>query len=73
MVSTDQAHSVGDVLGVPVTPTGERRVTRVLEDDVDAGGGLLDALALDTLALLEARWHEVAGPLAEPVRRLGPG
>lgn len=64
VVSTDQAHSVGDVLGVPVTPTGERRVTRVLEDDVDAGGGLLDALALDTLALLEARWREVAGPLA---------
>lgn len=67
-MSTDQAHSVGDVLGVPVTPTGERRVMRVLEDDVDAGGGLLDALALDTLALLEARWHEAAGPLG---RRFG--
>ena len=64
VVSTDQAHSLGDVLGVSVTPTGERRATRVLEDDVDAGGGLLDALALDTLALLEARWHEVASPLA---------
>ena len=63
-VSTDQAHSLGDVLGTPVVPTGERRVTRVLEDDVDAGGGLLDALALDTLALLEARWREVARPLA---------
>jgi len=63
-VSTDQAHSLGDVLGTPVVPTGERRVTRVLEDDVDAGGGLLDALALDTLALLEARWLEVACPLA---------
>jgi arsenite-transporting ATPase len=63
-VSTDQAHSLGDVLGTPVVPTGERRVTRVLEDDVDAGGGLLDALALDTLALLEARWLEVARPLA---------
>jgi arsenite/tail-anchored protein-transporting ATPase len=63
-VSTDQAHSLGDVLGAPVVPTGERRVTRVLEDDVDAGGGLLDALALDTLALLEARWLEVARPLA---------
>ena len=64
VVSTDQAHSLGDVLGTPVVPTGERRVTRVLEDDVDAGGGLLDALALDTLALLEARWLEVARPLA---------
>ena len=63
-VSTDQAHSLGDVLGTPVVPTGERRVTRVLEDDVDAGGGLLDALALDTLALLEARWLEIARPLA---------
>ena len=63
-VSTDQAHSLGDVLGTPVVPTGQRRVTRVLEDDVDAGGGLLDALALDTLALLEARWLEVARPLA---------
>ena len=63
-VSTDQAHSLGDVLGTPVVATGERRVTRVFEDDVDAGGGLLDALALDTLALLEARWLEVARPLA---------
>ena len=63
-VSTDQAHSLGDVLDTPVVPTGQRRVTRVLEDDVDAGGGLLDALALDTLALLEARWLEVARPLA---------
>jgi len=63
-VSTDQAHSLGDVLGTPVVPTGERRATRVLEDDVDAGGGFLDALALDTLALLEARWLEVARPLA---------
>lgn len=64
LVSTDQAHSVGDVLDVAVPPTGERNVTRVLEDDVDAAGGFLDALALDTLALLEARWREVAGPLA---------
>ena len=63
-MSTDQAHSVGDVLGVPVAPTGERRMTRVLEDDADAGGGLLDAMALDTLALLEKRWREVAAPLA---------
>jgi arsenite/tail-anchored protein-transporting ATPase len=63
-VSTDQAHSLGDVLGTPVVPTGQRRVTRVLEDDVDAGGGFLDTLALDTLALLEARWQEAARPLA---------
>jgi arsenite/tail-anchored protein-transporting ATPase len=65
VVSTDQAHSLSDVLGMPVVPTGQRQVTRVLEDDVDAGGGYLDALALDTLALLEARWLDVARPLAE--------
>ncbi|OBF23781.1 hypothetical protein A5727_00465 [Mycobacterium sp. ACS4331] len=63
-VSTDQAHSLGDVLGVPVPPTGARRAVRVFTDDADAGGGLLDALALDTLALLESRWREVAVPLA---------
>ena len=47
-----------------VAPTGERLPTRVLADDADAGGGFLDALALDTLALLEVRWREVAGVLA---------
>jgi arsenite-transporting ATPase len=65
IVSTDQAHSTGDVLGTVVTPTGERAPTRVLADDADAGGGLLDALALDTLALLEVRWREIAMVLAE--------
>jgi arsenite-transporting ATPase len=68
IVSTDQAHSTGDVLGVTVTPTGERRPTRILADfgtgREDADGGFLDALALDTLALLEARWRDVAGVLA---------
>jgi arsenite/tail-anchored protein-transporting ATPase len=63
VVSTDQAHSLGDVLGTPIVPTGSRGPTRVLADDVDAGGGLLDALALDTLALLEARWRDIAGVL----------
>jgi arsenite-transporting ATPase len=62
IVSTDQAHSTGDVLGVPVAPTGTRVPTRVLAD-VDTG--FLDALALDTLAVLEHRWRDVAGPLAE--------
>jgi arsenite/tail-anchored protein-transporting ATPase len=64
LVSTDQAHSIGDVLGTTVTPTGLREPTRVLADDADAGGGSLDALALDTLALLSARWREVAGLLS---------
>ncbi|MET4432344.1 ArsA family ATPase [Mycolicibacterium sp. 624] len=68
IVSTDQAHSTGDVLGVTITPTGERRPTRILADlgtgRADADGGFLDALALDTLALLEARWRQVAGVLA---------
>ncbi|GFG75553.1 hypothetical protein MBOT_29180 [Mycobacterium botniense] len=61
VVSTDQAHSLGDVLGVAVPPTGHRDPVRVLADDADAGGGFLDALALDTLALLEARWCEAVG------------
>ncbi|SEH75466.1 arsenite efflux ATP-binding protein ArsA [Mycolicibacterium rutilum] len=63
LVSTDQAHSIGDVLGTPVTPTGLRQPTRVLTDlhaGGGAGGGFLDALALDTLALLGARWRDVA-------------
>jgi arsenite/tail-anchored protein-transporting ATPase len=64
IVSTDQAHSTGDVLGTTVAPTGLRQPTRVLADDADAGGGFLDALALDTLALLEVRWQEVAAVLA---------
>ena len=67
VVSTDQAHSIGDVLGTSVAPTGLRAPTRVLADldsRRDAGtGGFLDALALDTLALLEARWRDVAGVL----------
>ena len=65
IVSTDQAHSTGDVLGTVVTPTGERTPTRVLADVADAGGGFLDALALDTLALLEVHWREIAMVLAE--------
>ncbi|MUM03193.1 ArsA family ATPase, partial [Mycolicibacterium sp. CBMA 334] len=67
IVSTDQAHSTGDVLGIMLAPTGQRTPTRVLSDLdpalIDAGG-VLDALALDTLALLEARWVDTAGPLA---------
>jgi len=61
VVSTDQAHSTGDVLGSAVEPTGRREPTRVLDDP---GGGTLDALALDTLAVLEARWREIAPDLA---------
>lgn len=63
LVSTDQAHSLGDVLGVAIPPTGQRDPVRVLADDADVGGGLLDALALDTLALLEARWCDAVEPL----------
>jgi arsenite-transporting ATPase len=67
VVSTDQAHSLGDVLGVPVPPTGRGEPVRVFADlDTGSGevrGGFLDALALDTLALLEARWHEVVDTL----------
>jgi arsenite-transporting ATPase len=63
VVSTDQAHSLGDVLGVPVPPSGPGELVRVLADDAQAGGGFLDALALDTLALLEARWHDAVSAL----------
>ncbi|MDA2890404.1 ArsA family ATPase [Mycolicibacterium sp. BiH015] len=67
LVSTDQAHSIGDVLGVHLVPTGGRDPTRVLAelDTAESGGGSLDALALDTLALLAGRWPGVAHPLAE--------
>lgn len=68
IVSTDQAHSIGDVLATTLTPTGSREPTRVFAEletgRADAGGGSLDALALDTLALLEAHWREVAGLLS---------
>ena len=63
VVSTDQAHSLGDVLGVPVPPSGQDEPVRVLADDAEAGGGFLDALALDTLALLESRWQDVVNAL----------
>ncbi|HEY2087108.1 MAG TPA: ArsA-related P-loop ATPase, partial [Mycobacterium sp.] len=45
LVSTDQAHSLGDVLGVVISPTGRRETVRVLADletgSADAGGGFL--------------------------------
>jgi arsenite-transporting ATPase len=63
LVSTDQAHSLGDVLGIAVPPTGLGEPVRVLADDAEAGGGFLDALALDTLALLEHRWSDVVQTL----------
>lgn len=63
-VSTDQAHSLGDVLGVPVPPTGSPEPVRILTEEGSAGGGHLDALALDTLALLETRWRDIAPVIA---------
>ncbi|UQX13111.1 ArsA family ATPase [Candidatus Mycobacterium methanotrophicum] len=67
LVSTDQAHSLGDVLGVTVTPSGRRDPVRVLADletgAADVGGGFLDALAMDTLALLAARWRTAVNAL----------
>lgn len=62
VVSTDQAHSIGDVLGVAVPPTAGTAPVRVTADLESSG--FLDALALDTLALLEHNWREVAGALA---------
>lgn len=66
VVSTDQAHSLGDVLGTAVPPSQDElvRVSADLETGrAEAGGGFLDALALDTLALLEARWREAVAAL----------
>ncbi len=55
------------MLGIPVPPSGRRDPVRVLADletgEAELGGGSLDALALDTLALLEARWREVVDAL----------
>ncbi|WP_082109556.1 ArsA family ATPase [Mycobacterium sp. UM_Kg1] len=63
LVSTDQAHSVGDVLGVQLAPSGARDPSPVALDG--AGSGRLDVLALDTLAVLERHWAGVVGVLAE--------
>ncbi len=60
-VSTDQAHSLGDVLGVVVEPGDESRPVRILTEE---HGGHLDALALDTLTLLESAWRAAAPVLA---------
>jgi len=65
-VSTDQAHSLGDVLGVAVQPSGAAEPVRILTEERggDTGGGYLDAVALDTLALLESAWYPTAEILA---------
>lgn len=66
VVSTDQAHSVGEVLGVPVEPGGGIEAVRILTEERggDTGGGHLDAMALDTLVLLESTWRAAAPVLA---------
>lgn len=62
VVSTDQAHSLGDVLDTAVEPCGGGEPVRVLTEERGgaSGGGHLDALALDTLALLESLWRSAA-------------
>ncbi len=66
VVSTDQAHSLGDVLGIPVDPGGAGEPVRILTEERggDTGGGHLDALALDTLGLLESAWRTATPVLA---------
>lgn len=66
VVSTDQAHSLGDVLGTVVEPSGTGEPVRILTEERggDTGGGHLDALAVDTLALLESAWRAVTPVLA---------
>lgn len=65
-VSTDQAHSLGDVLGVAVDPGGVAEPVRIFTEEQggDTGGGHLDAIALDTLSLLETAWRSIAPVLA---------
>ena len=65
-ISTDQAHSLGDVLGAPVLPSGAGEPVRILTEERggENSGGHLDALALDTLALLETAWRAAAPILA---------
>ncbi len=65
-VSTDQAHSLGEVFGVAVEPSAGADPVRILTEEHggDTGGGHLDALALDTLSLLESVWRTVAPALA---------
>ena len=62
VVSTDQAHSLGDVLAAAVEPGRAGEPVRILTEERggDTGGGHLDALALDTLAMVEAAWRAVA-------------
>lgn len=60
-VSTDQAHSLGDVFGVRVDPSPGAHCVRVIEDPY---GGELDVMALDTLGLLERRWGDIADTIA---------
>ena len=65
-VSTDQAHSLGDVLDITVEPSGSGDPVRIFTEERggETGGGHLDALALDTLALLESAWRAAAPVLA---------
>lgn len=67
VVSTDQAHSLGDVLGTAVPADRGADPVRILTEERGgaSGGGHLDALALDTLALLESTWRAAAPVLAD--------
>ncbi len=61
VVSTDQAHSLGDVLGAQVDPASGAEPVRVLAEE---HGGHVDAIALDTLGLLESAWRAAAPVIA---------
>ena len=64
VVSTDQAHSLGDVLGTAVLPGDDPVRILTEEQGGHTGGGHLDALELDTLTLLESLWRSTAPALA---------
>ena len=75
IVSTDQAHSTGDVLGTVVAPTGRREPTRVLAE-LDAGrtaAGSSTRWRSTPWPCWSARWRDVAGLLVRPVPRFRSG
>ncbi len=64
VVSTDQAHSLGDVLGTPVTPTGTASRPGCWPTTPTPEAASSTRWRWTRLALLEARWREVAAMLS---------
>ena len=58
LVSTDQAHSLGDVLGVAVPPTGQGEPVRVLAD--------LETGRRRGVVVFSTRWRWTPWPCSKP-------